>query len=321
VATPARSWQSVTDVRLDRYLLIACVTLWQACDSKRSPVPSGSEPQPEPEFVVTATQQGILVDGQVIEPFIEGGLPPEVVDASYRPIKLVPILAKITTDSLRLIVDKELSSWIVFQLIAAAPSNVTRFKLEAVELRRGQEPSTATLSNDELLMTESKELVALDPAATRAARLREVVARLPDRERFDLVVDRTLKTQRLLEVVGALAPLVGKVGISPAETDGPSNMFLTYRTEAADAVIGEYFAKNEKQIRRCFEESLKRDGPTLGYDVRVTMHFGKAGLGNVATVAPHISILLSRCLAKRIRSWDLKMKPGDYVFHINLVVK
>jgi len=309
-------------VRLDRYLLIACVTLSQACDSKRSepaPVASGSEPpKPEPELVVTATQQGILVDGKLIEAFVDGALPADVVDDKYRPRKLVPILGKVTAESVRFVIDRDLPSWIVFQMMAAAPSNVTRFELGTVELRRGQEPSTATLSRDDMLMTASKEVIALEPSATLSARLLEAATRLPDRKRFDLVVDRKTSVARLVEVTTILTAIVEKVGISPNPTDGPSTMAVTFQTDHA---VAAYMQKNEKGIRRCFEQSLTRDGPTTGYDVRVTLRFDAKGLADVKTFADRMTPPLAKCLSSAINDWELQLPPGTYDLHILLSVK
>jgi hypothetical protein len=74
-------------------------------------------------------------------------------------------------------------------------------------------------------------------------------------------------------------------------------------------------------MEHCISASLKRDAPTLGYQITIEITVGKASDVVDAVVTGEVPPLLAECLTKTARTWNVKLEPGKHRLPIDVKVE
>lgn len=298
--TRRRSWHIVTAMRLHRCLLIACVTLCQACDSKPAAPPAAP--------VVTKIATVIVDDAGVRGTPIEG-------------------------DAVRLQIDGKRRSSDAFDILLAAPQLVrgelvvdgttvaVRFDKTApdgpgmqVMLARTSEiilwSTSGTEGTDEraLLVTKLD-----DPGKnTLRASLADIKTRTKA-ARIDAIIDRTQPMSSVAVLVATLHDAGYDVRLIAGAPTAASTLGMSI---AAPPGLHGLLQDHEKPLRRCFEQALRRDGPMAGLTLEVKIVVEQGGRVSESTVGvgPQISTEMVNCVTAAVLAWKLSAPPGPYKF-------
>jgi hypothetical protein len=294
-------------MRLSRCLLIACVTLSQACDSKEAAPPAAPVVTKIAAIVVDDT--GYTVDG----------------------VRGAPIDAASAT----LEIDGKRRSSDAFDVLLAAP------KLARVELVASGKRASARFDKTEpdgpgmqvhllrtgeahLFSTSGREGTADNPLVmtklddpglnTLRASLAEIRARTKI-TRIDAVIDRVQPMSVVVDLVAALAGAGFDVRLVAGV---PSTTSLLGMSMEGPPGIDNMLRDNDKPLRRCFEQSLRRDGPINDLTVEVTLDVDKTGKVNWAKVGSTqtMSAAFVNCVSTALLAWKLATLAGPFQFKI-----
>lgn len=273
---------------LSRSLLLACVTLSWTCDSKRTaPVAASvaeSRPAPPPQIVV---------------------------DAGESTERMFDVLLTATTEHIVLVIDG--TSYPVHhtsRAFADGPGMVARLT------RTGLVELWSTSGTEG---TEEKPLLVtpLDEPGRNTIRmvLADVVTR-SGAKRIDVIVDRVQPARALATLLQAVRPPFENVRVAASAPTTPAQMNM--RVTDVDATLQAAIIANEKPLRRCFEQSLRRDGPAANMRLAVELRIDDTGAVSWVRVGGAHSGRLGDCVGAVLRSWKLPVAAGSYTFHIDM---
>ena len=80
--------------------------------------------------------------------------------------------------------------------------------------------------------------------------------------------------------------------------------------------VEEDVAKNQKSLRRCVQESMKRDAPTNGFRLLFDITVDQTRRISKVKVRGAPAPKLEECFVTAVRRWKMTVDPGDYSFKI-----
>jgi hypothetical protein len=275
----------VTAMALHRCLLIACVTLSQACDSKRAEPVAEKLPAPAAEIVVA---------------------PGEATDAMFEELR-----ASSTEQVVLVIGDTRHPVHYTSRAFADGPGMVATLRANGnVELwsTTGREGTPA----------KPKLAAPLDEAGKNAIRaaLADVKART-GAKRIDVIVDRAQLGGVLGALLEAVRPPFEDVRVVAGVPTTPSHMKLGVEDAGA---LQDTITAGTASLKQCFEESLRRDGPISSVRLVVEGTVAQGRFTNVSvgkSPSPH----LGDCISTAVRGWSVTAAPGHYQFHIKMTAQ
>lgn len=289
-------------MRLHRCLLVACVTLSHACDSRET-----SQPVAKP-------------------------IPPQAPAAAEPP---------------RVEVAADQPSARVFEILSRAPETISRFVLvvppdtAGVPIRYAARATAdgpgmvATVEADgDLLLWSAQgtegtsgkpELVTrVDEPGKNALRAALIeVANRTGATRMDIIIDREQPTRVLAELLATVRarddgrPLFPDVRVIAGVPTPVTTMTMRIMTED----LHDQIEANSMPLRKCFEQALKRDGPTGMIALEITVTLGKSGRVVAVRITGEGSPPLLECLQAAIRAWILVADAGTYKFRLEMTTQ
>lgn len=289
--TTRRRWHIVTAMALTPGLLIACVALSWACSSKRT----------APAAERTAERR-------------RAPLQTVVVDADESTERMFEVLRTATTEHVVLVIDG--TSYPVHYTsrgFADGPGMVARLTREGV---------VELWSTSGTEGTAEKPLVARPLDEPGRDTIRRVLAGVVTRsgaKRIDVIVERGESARALAMLLEAVRPPFADVRVAASVPAIPAQR--TTQVADRDATLHAAIVANEKPLRRCFEQSLGRDGPTASMRLPVELAIDDTGAVSWVKVGGAHSRQLGDCVGAVVRSWKLAAAAGSYTFHIDMTAR
>ena len=295
-------------MRLHRCLLIACVTLSQACDSKDA-APTAA-PVVTKVAAVVIDDTGTTVDGVRGAPIEAEAIRLQIAakrraSDAFDVLHATPKLARV-------------------ELVVDGVTAAVRFdKVEPdgpgmqVHLVRTGEVMLVSTSGREGTAERPLVVTKLDEPGRNARRasLAEIKTRTKA-TRIDIVVDRVQPMSAVIDVVTTLRSAGYDVRLVAGAPSGSTMLGMSID---GPPNIGGLLADSEKTLQHCFEEALRRDGPIAELTIELSIVVGTAGNVSESKVgtSQDMSAELFQCLTSTVLAWKLPAPPGPYQFTIN----
>jgi hypothetical protein len=296
---------------------------------------------PDQGWTIVATERGITIEGQSIEPIENGAIPASSLEAGGKPVRVAQLLAKLAEtahstgrsfESLHLVMHDKLPVKIAVQLALAAPESIKREVL-VVRTPKGTAglPFTLSRTGDGMLlwlqlagdglilnakgvekpMFEGK----LDGTGAYRAPLRTVLADVVAKTkaiRIDISVAADHTIAQLADLIATVraADAEGKPLMTDVRLLDPS-VAPKDDTPTLEAEI----VANHAPLKKCFQQSLTRDGPTQGHKIEVQIAVDdKGAITETKIGGDKLPPALEKCLLAATKTWKLKVKAGKYKF-------
>ena len=276
----------VTAMALHRCLLIACVTLSQACDSNRTAPAAEKLPATTPEIAVA---------------------PDEPTDDMFETLRTA------AAEHVVLVIGGTRYP------VRYASAAVADGPGMAATLRANGDVALWSTTGTEGTLARPKLVTRLDDAGKNAIRsaLADVATRT-GAKRIDVIVDRAQPARELAALLETVRPPFAEVRVVAGVPTTPSRM--GFKVEDA-AALEDAITAGQASLKRCFEESLRRDGPISSLRLEVKGTVVEAGkIRDISVGGAHAS-QLADCVSNAVFAWSTAAKPGRYLFHIDMTTQ
>jgi hypothetical protein len=275
----------VTAMTLHRCLLIACVTLSQACDSK--PAVPVAEKLPVAPLQI-------------------------VVDANEPTDRMFEALLSTTSEQIVLVIGG--TSYPVLYTTRATADGPG---MVASLARNGTVDLWSTSGTEG---TPQKPLLTtpLDEPGRNTIRavLTDVVTRT-SAKRIDVIVDRVQPASALAILLATVRPPFQEVRVVAGVPTSHARLEMKV-VELGDETLKADILANKESLHDCFEQSLQRDPPVTGVVLTIEVDVGTNGKVPWVSVGGSYSRQLGDCVSAAMRRWTVNAKPARYTFQIQM---
>ena len=288
-------------MRLHRCLLIACVTLSQACDSKQA-APTAEPVTKIATVVVDEAVRGIPIEGDVVRLQIDGKRrSSDAFDVLLAAPQLVRGELIVDGATVPVRFDKTAPDGPGMQVMLARTGEILLWSLSG----------TDGTAEKPLLVTK------LDEPGKNS--LRAALAEIKTRTkatRIDAIVDRTQPMSSVAELVTVMRGSGYDVRLIAGAPTAASALGMSI---AAPPGLHGLLRDHEKPLRRCFQQALGRDGPMAGLTIEVSIVVDATGAVSESKIGAtdQISTEMINCVTSAVLAWKLSAPPGPYKFTLD----